>query len=145
MFEGTFNRNIKLTLNLPYPTHRNILPVISHAKPLRITLAKRFLTFVGKLRSSEKPVLRHTVRLVENDTRTVTGRNLRNILLLTDRPDVQHLSPIDMDAVCLYGEPELWRVLAITDILEMRAGELQLPDGWSLDDMEVNLQSACWD
>ena len=145
MFEGTFNRNIKLTLNLPYPTHRNILPVISHAKPLRITLAKRFLTFVGKLRSSEKPVLRHTVRLVENDTRTVTGRNLRNILLLTDRPDVQHLSPIDMDAVCLYGEPELWRVLAITDILEMRAGELQLPDGWSLDDMEVILQAACCD
>ena len=50
-----------------------------------------------------------------------------------------------MDTVCLYGEPELWRVLAITDILEMRAGELQLPDGWSLDDMEVILQAACCD
>ena len=145
MFEGTFNRNIKLTLNLPYPTHRNILPVILHAKPLRITLAQRYLTFVKKLRSSEKAVLRHTIRLVENDTRTVTGRNLRNILLMTDRPDVQHLRPSDMDAVCLYGEPELWRVLAITDILEMRAGELQLPDGWRLDDMEVILQAACCD
>ena len=64
---------------------------------------------------------------------------------MTDRPDVQHLRPSDMDAVCLYGEPELWRVLAITDILEMRAGELQLPDGWSLDDMEVILQAACCD
>ena len=91
MFEGTFNRNIKLTLNLPYPTHRNLLPVISQAKPLRITLAQRYLTFVEKLRSSEKPVLRHTIRLVENDTRTVTGRNLKNILLMTDRPDFQHL------------------------------------------------------
>ena len=47
-------------------------------------------------------------------------------------------SPSDMDAVCLYGEPEL-----ITDILEMRSGEVQLPDGWSLDDMEVILQAAC--
>ena len=145
MFESTFNRKIKLTLNLPHPTHRNILPVISHVKPLRTTLAKRFLTFVEKLRNSEKPVLLNTISLVENDTRTITGRNLRNILLLTDRSDVQHLRPSNMEAVFLYGQPDLWRVLAITDILEMRAGELQLPDGWSLDDMEVILQAACCD
>ena len=37
MFEATFNRNIKLTFDLPYPTHRNLLPVISELKPLRIT------------------------------------------------------------------------------------------------------------
>ena len=145
MFEGTFNRDIELTLNLPYPTHRNILPVISHVKPLRITLAKRFLTFVEKLRSSEKPVLRQTIRLVENDLRTVTGRNLRNILLLTDRPDVQRLRPSDMEDVCLYGQPDLWRVLAITDILKMRDGDLQLPDGWSMGEMEAILQAACID
>ena len=143
MFEGTFNRNIKLTLNLPYPTHRNILPVISHVKPLRTILAKRFLTFVEKLRNSDKPVLRNTISLVENDTRTVTGRNLRNILLLTDRPDVQHLRPSDMETVFLYGQPDLWRVLAITDILDMRAGDLQLPDGWSMAEMEAILQAAC--
>ena len=145
MFESTFNRKIKLTLNLPHPTHRNILPVISHVKPLRTTLAKRFLTFVEKLRNSEKPVLRNTISLVENDTRTVTGRNLRNILLLTDRPDVQHLRPSNMEAVFLYGQPDLWRDLAITDILEMRAGDLQLPDGWSMGEMEAILQAACID
>ena len=55
------------------------------AKPPRITLAQRYLTFIGKVQSSEKPVLHHTIGLVENDTRTVTGRNLRNILLLTDQ------------------------------------------------------------
>ena len=145
MFESTFNRKIKLTLNLPHPTHRNILPVISHVKPLRTTLAKRFLTFVEKLRNSEKPVLPNTISLVENDTRTITGRNLRNILLLTDRPDVQHLRPSNMEAVFLYGQPDLWRVLAITDILEMRAGDLQLPDGWSMGEMEAILQAACID
>ena len=79
MFESTFNRKIKLTLNLPHPTHRNILPVISHVKPLRITLAKRFLAFVEKLRNSEKPVLRNTISLLENDTKTVTGRNPTHI------------------------------------------------------------------
>ena len=69
----------------------------------------------------------------------------KKILLLTDRPDIQHLRPIDMEAVFLYGQPDMWRVLAITDILDMRAGDLQLPNGWSLDDIEVILHAACCD
>ena len=71
MFEATFNRNIKLTYNLPYPTHRNLLQPISNLKPLRVTLAKRFLTFTEKLRQSEKPVLRSMIGLVEHDVQTV--------------------------------------------------------------------------
>ena len=50
-----------------------------------------------------------------------------------------------MEAVFLYGPPDMWRVLAITDILDMRAGDLQLPNGWSLDDIEVILHAACCD
>ena len=145
MFEATFNRNIKLTYNLPYPTHRNLLPVLNKVKPLRITLAKRFLTFIEKLRNSKKQVLRQMIRMVENNVNSVTGRNLRQILLLIERPSIQHLCPSDMDTVCLYGEPELWRVLAITEILEIRAGDLQLPDGWTYGEMEAILQAACCD
>ena len=48
-----------------------------------------------------------------------------------------------MEDVFLYGQPDLWRVLAITDILGMRAGDLQLPDGWSMAEMEAILQAAC--
>ena len=145
MFEATYNRNVKRTYNLPYPTHRNLLPVISGVKPLRVTLAKRFLIFTEKLRNSEKPVLRQMIRLVENNVNTVTGRNLRRILLLTERPTIQHLRPSDMDTISLYGEPELWRVLAVREILEMRAGDLQLPVGWNLAEMEAILLAACCD
>ena len=145
MLEATYNRNIKLTYNLPYPTHRNLLPEISKQKPLRIVLAKRFLTFTEKLRISEKPVLRSMSRLVEHDVQTVTGRNLRRILFLTDKPDIHKLQASDMDDVNFYGVPELWRVLAIRDILEIRAGELQLPDGWVQGELEAILQAACCD
>ena len=145
MLDTTFNRNIKLTYNLPYPTHRNLLPEISKQKPLRIVLAKRFLTFTEKLRKSEKPVLRSMIRLVEHDVQTVTGRNLRRILFLTDKPDIHKLQASDMDDVNFYGVPELWRVLAIRDILEIRAGELQLPDGWVQGELEAILQAACCD
>ena len=145
MFEATYNRNIKLTYDLPYPTHRNLLPVISQVQPLRIILAKRFLKFVEKLRQSEKPVLRNMISLVDTDVQTVTGRNLRRILLLSDKPNVHQLRPSDMDRVNLYGDPELWRVLAIREILEIREGDLKLPDGWVQADMETILHSACCD
>ena len=139
MIEATFNRSIKLTYNLPYPTHRNLLQVISKEKPLRLTLAKRFLIFTEKLRKSEKPALRQMIRLVENNVNTVTGRNLRRILLLTGKPTIAHLSPSDMDTVRLHGEPELWRVLAIKEVLQMRDGYLQPPDGWNY----VEILAAC--
>ena len=60
MLEASFNRSIKLTFGLPYPTHRSLLPVISKVKPLRITLASRFLTFVEKLRkASNENIVKH--------------------------------------------------------------------------------------
>ena len=92
MFEATFNRSIKLTYGLPLPTHRSLIPVISKVKPLRITLSSRLLTFVSRLRKSEKPVLRKMLSIVENDVRTVTGRNLRNTLLLTKKSSIMKLS-----------------------------------------------------
>ena len=52
MIEATYNRNIKSTYDLPYPTHRNLLPVISNAKPLRITLARGLLSFKENIRKS---------------------------------------------------------------------------------------------
>ena len=44
MMEASFNKNIKITYDLPYATHRNILPVISNIEPLRITLAKPLIS-----------------------------------------------------------------------------------------------------
>ena len=143
MIEASYNRNIKLTYDLPYPTHRNLLPVISNAKPLRITLARRLLTFVEKMRMSEKKVLRSTLSLVESDVRTVTGRNLRSLLTMTSRSTVQQLCPSDMDDVIYHGEPELWRIQSILEILKVRAGELEQPEGWEMDELEQILEAAC--
>ena len=112
-------------------------------KPLRIILAKRLLTFVEKIRKSDKVVLRSMLRLVEQDVKTVTGRNLRTILLLTDTASVEQLRPEDIDNVNYYGEPDLWRVLCIAEIMQMRAGEIDLPPDWEKSEIEAILESAC--
>jgi hypothetical protein len=143
MMEGTFNRNIKITFDLPYATHRNILPVISSENPLRITLARRFITFIDKIKKSEKSVLKQLLNLVQSDVRTVTGRNLRSILTLTDISTIYQLHHTDMDAVNYYGDPEQWRIVSVREALQMRAAELELPDGWQKAEMQLILDAAC--
>ena len=57
-----------------------IRPDISNVTPLRITLAKRLLTFRQSIQKLEKDVLKQILNLVESDVRTVTGRNLKGPL-----------------------------------------------------------------
>jgi hypothetical protein len=143
MMEATFNKNIKISFDLPYETHRNILPVIASVKPLRLTLAKRLISFTEKIKKSDKSVLKQILTLVESDVRTVTGRNLRSILALTDKSDINQLHPHDMELVSYYGEPEQWRIVTISEVLQMRATELELPDGWQKGEMQQILEAAC--
>ena len=143
MMEATFNRNIKITYDLPYPTHRNLLPVISNVTPLRITLAKRLLTFRQSIQKSEKGVLKQILKLVESDVRTVTGRNLRSILILTDKSSVQQLHKSDLELISYYGEPDQWRVISIREVLQMRDAEVGPPEGWSMEEMQQILEAAC--
>ena len=141
--EATFNKNIKITYDLHYPTHRNILPVISSVKPLRVTLARRFLLFIEKIRNSDKSVLRNTLRAVESDTRTITGRNLRSILHMSDKSTVLQLCPSDMDTVSYYGEPDQWRIVTIAEVLKVRASEMDQPEDWARHEFEEILEVAC--
>ena len=98
MLEATFNRNVKITFDLPYSTHRNLLPMISGMTPLtlREMLCWRYLRFVQTLRSSSKDVLRMLINLTKEDTMTVTGRNLRNIMMASNKVTVRELIPSDI-------------------------------------------------
>ena len=117
--------------------------VISNVTPLRITLAKRLLTFRQSIQKSDKSVLKQILNIVESDVRTVTGRNLRSILILTDKSSVQQLQRSDLEIISYYGEPEQWRIVSIMEVLQMRDFEMGLPDGWSKEEMQQILEAAC--
>lgn len=141
--EGSYNRNIKITNNLPYPTHRNLLPAICDIRPLKMILSRRLLTFIDKLKKSNKPVLSRTLRLVEKDARTVTGRNLRSILLLTDVSTISELQPSDLNRVSYYGEPEPWRVQSLTELFQIQRGEIEPPLGWNYEELDDIFYDLC--
>ena len=128
MLEAIFNRNVKITFDLPYPTHRNLLPLVSGVTPLRELLSCRYLRFITRLRTSTKDVLRMLINPTEEDTTKVIGRNLRNIMLASNKATVKDLIPSDEK----YCHPEQWRLEIIKDAGEIMAGEMDPPEGFAI-------------
>ena len=79
--ESSWNRTVKIIFDLPYNTHRRLIEPISGQTHIKLVLIKRLLRFVEKLKFSKKPVLRQPFSVCKDDVRTITGANLRNIML----------------------------------------------------------------
>jgi hypothetical protein len=94
--EKTWNVSIRRMFNLPRETHCYLIEELSDQEHVQTLLAKRFLNFINSIRKSKKHALRSLLRVIEYDTLSVTGRNLRQIMLQTDVQDVKILKPSDV-------------------------------------------------
>ena len=85
-FYSTYNRSVKVMADLPY-----LIEPLSGQQHMSITVTRNFLSFINKIKQSAKPVLRQLYNIAKNDVRTITGSNLRNILLQTGLSSVDDL------------------------------------------------------
>ena len=118
---------------------------ISKKTHMRTLMMTRMMRFVEKLRSSEKPVLRQMIRLTMNDAQSVTGRNLRGIMLLTSKSRVKDLTIEDVRNIKYHDldDTEKWRIVTINEVLEIKSGDRELPVNLSRRDLEDLLNLAC--
>ena len=81
-------------------------------------MIKRFLNFLSQIRNSDKKLPKQSPRLIRSDVRSTTGRTLRNILLLTDKTDVDELKPSDANQIEYHqtDPEELWKADMIKKI-----------------------------
>ena len=143
--EASWNRSIKIVHQLPWPTHRRLMTPISQKTHVKTLMMTRLMRFVEKLRNSEKPVLRQLLRLTMKNTQSVTGRNLRGIMLLTRKSKVEDLKEDDVKNIQYHAlsSTEQWRIVTIKELLEMKSGERELPEDWSWGELEDVLHVAC--
>jgi hypothetical protein len=144
-FEGTFNRSIKIMAGLPYSTHRYLIEPLAETKHMKIKLMRDYLGFIRRIRDSPKPVLRQLYRVASSDVRTVTGSNLRNILLLTDKMQVDDLEPSLVENIMYHKieDKDMWRVGLVKELLDLKHGEVLLPEGWSTEELDMILDYVC--
>ena len=125
-----------------------IPPLIVRRSILRyktITLIRNFLNFTNKIKQSPKAVLRHLYSIAKADVRTTTGSNLRNILLQTSLTSVDDLHPgtVKQLKYMEMKDRDMWRIPIIKEALDIRFGNINPPDGWTMDEFDEILHFAC--
>ena len=143
--ESSFNRSVKIMCSLPYETHRYLVEPLSGDLGLRMLLVKKYLGFINRIRKSSKPVLQQLLNLTKQDVRTTTGANLRNILLMTDFQNIDDLKPECVTNIKYnkITEENMWRVNIIKEILDIKQGDMDIPEGWTITELEDILNFAC--
>ena len=120
-------------------THRYLIQPLAGEIPMKI---KRII--IGE-KTSTKPVLRQVYDIAKKDVWTTTGCNLRNILLLTDLTKVEDLDSNIINSIKYQEirEEDMWRVNLIKELLDMKHGKLDPPEGWTQEDLDNVLNFTC--
>ena len=129
---------------LPKETHSYFVEAISERPHLKTFIIKRFLNFTKQIEKSKKVALKSLLNTIKYDTQSVTGNNLREIMLLVEKNDFSELVPEDASKIMYEDIPEedSWRVSFLQELLEIRMGEYQVK-GFTEGEISDLIQSIC--
>ena len=142
--EKTYNRSVRMMLNLPLQTHKYLIEPLSAQPHLRFLLYKRFINFRLKIINSSKDILKHVLHICETNCGSVTGSNLRKLMLLCNKESMFSLDCNDIDGLLYEPIPdtELWRLNLIEELLDTRLNGTYL-DGFTSDDITAMIDYLC--
>ena len=86
---------MKVAFDLTFATYRYLVKPVVQSDHVKETLVKRFFSFIVQVNWSTKILPRHILKTIQHDVRSTTGSNMRNILLLTTKAEVETLEPSD--------------------------------------------------
>ena len=144
MLENTWNVSFRRMYDLPYQTHRYLVEPVSGQLHLKKVLIKRFLSFINQIKRSDKNIPKQLLHCIKLDTRSVTGSNLRRILLLTKKTKVEDITEKDIENIESdeISDDNKWRVNIIQEITDLKFGQVKI-DGFSIEECDEILQYAC--
>ena len=88
-------------------------------------------------------VITDFLKHIEHDTRSTTGNNLRSILLLTNKTNIEDLKIKDRNCVEHHPVREnKWRINLITEIIDIQNRQMSA-DGMSLEELKEILHYLC--
>ena len=101
--------------------------------------------------TSKIPVFDHpsypstqTQSYVKHDVRSVTGSNLRNILLLTDKDTVEEINSIDIKKLKYHEvtKENDWKIELLKEIIETKNNQLSISE-FSVEELNDILEYLC--
>ena len=144
MLFNTWNKSVRLMSDVSIRTHRYFIEPLAGTRHLKITLMKRFLNFVQQIENSPKVLPKLLLETIRNDSRSTTGSNLRNILLLTRNYDISKLVP--HDALEIQYEPiqkeNEWKIDMTKELIDVKWGEAGI-ENFSTTEIDDILEHIC--
>ena len=137
MMENSWNVSFRRMYDLPYQTHRNLVEPVSGQLHLKKLLIKRFLSFIEQIQKSSRVLPKQLLRLIQSDTRSITGSNLRRILLLVKKTKVENITKEDIENLeyATLGNDDIWRVDLIKEITNVKFGQT-VDEGLSIEELK---------
>ena len=83
--EKTWNVAMRKMMKLNCCSHRFLIETLSQTRHIKFSLMKRFINFTHKILNSTKTSLKILYNCIKKDCRSITGNNLRNIMLQQKR------------------------------------------------------------
>ena len=99
MLENTWNSSFRIIYDLPRNSHKYFVEPISQSPHLKSILIKRFLNFTEQIKNSKKRALKNVFLKTRKDCQSISGSNLRKIMLLVEKHNVDDLNVSDADCL----------------------------------------------
>ena len=97
--ESLWNISVRKIFGLPYNSHHYFIEPLSNMKHLKNILMRRFLSFLKQIKRSKKIIPKQLLNVIKNYTRSTTGNNIRNILLLCGKCQVEEIDDETMNQI----------------------------------------------
>ena len=130
--------------DLPLETHRSLIEPVSGTKHLKFVLIQRFMSFLNQIEKSSKYAPKLLLQNIKRDTRSVTGSNLRNILLLTDKDSIEELNSSEIDKLRYQelNKEDIWKVDVILELTDVKFKQATI-EGFTDEEIEEILDLVC--
>ena len=117
---------------------------ISKTKHLKFVLIERFLSFLNQIVKSKKLIPKQLLSFINNDFRSTTGSNLRNILLLTDKNNIEEICIDDIRKMVFeeIDDREKWKIDFINEISDVKFNQLDV-EHFSREELDEILNFLC--
>ena len=144
--ESSYNRSVKVMLDLPLATHRSMIEPLTETKHIKLVLIKRFLGFMEKIQQSDKKAIKMLRQEAMADVWSVTGSNYRHIMLLLGKSSIKDVKLGDTEKLSyiMMEEMDRWKVNLIKEIIDIKAGMMEVP-GFELKELDTLLCHLCTD
>ena len=111
---------------------------------LKTIIIKRFLSFIEQVKKSTKKIPKQILKLVENDSLSVTGSNLRNIMIFLNKDTIKEISILDVNSIKYspVSDENKWKISCVKDLIETLQGDMTI-DNFSKKEVKEMLDDLC--